>query len=71
MKPYHQHRPSDTVSAKYKNSHDLSGGHQKRVRDENEALPPANDLWQRPVYVPSRDTHNDCRDTTMYNWRKS
>ena len=28
-----------------------------RKRHPNEAAPPANDLWARPVYVPERDNH--------------
>ena len=55
MRHSHQHRPSDTVSAKYKNSIDLCGGRVTRVKLENEATSRDNDLFRRPVYVPSRD----------------
>ena len=68
MSAAHKRRPmhhqSDTVSAKHKGSPDLSGGHVKRIKEENEATSPSNDLWQRPVYVSSRD-NADMRRTRL------
>jgi len=34
-----------------------------RVRQAGEAMPPACDLFKRPVYVPGRDTHDGRRVT--------
>ncbi len=50
-------RERDALGAEYR-------GYKPRQKQPNEALPPKNDLFRRPVYKPERDNH-DCRRTKL------
>lgn len=56
--PAHEHRPAIS-----KRVRDITkwGDYEPRKREPNEALPPENNLWTRPVYVPERDNRRDDR----------
>jgi hypothetical protein len=50
-------RPKDTLSIDARKSIGAVGPYVAREKYENEALPPANDLWQRPTYRTGDGDH--------------
>ena len=52
--PAHEMRPPDAISNRTRAVTQWAG-YVPRKRARNEALPPSNDLWQRPVYNPATD----------------
>lgn len=61
MRDAAHHRPKDALSPGFKKYAGLLTEYEKRERQPGEAMPPANDLFARPVYVPERDNRDTRR----------